>query len=286
MLPRSCLRLADSKSNSSTRWPRRTTTRVSSGWVASTSILLGIDQSLADRLARGRRCPPRGRRKTARPETGLTVVERMSLVRARDRRIASSRARAGRRNNARRREVALAANGEGFGVRSQHDLWPVTGRQRSASAAAGSFGWRSSTRDSGFKSVSRPAVARGICRTQHGWCPQEHRLRWSVRAASLRRREPNLPATFPPVACRGAVLRRACRMSERGTTGTANRQHPFIRAGGGRWQGSRWRLPAGAPREVSLGYCQGDLHKGIVEVCLTRKTLIWLRFLPRLTKVD
>src|SRR5262249_61631302 len=54
----------------------------------------------------------------------------------------------------------------------------------------------------------------------------------------MRRHEPNLPATFPPVACRGAVLRRACRMSERGATGTANRQHPFIRAGGGRWQGS------------------------------------------------
>src|SRR5215469_16570233 len=43
MLPRSCLRLADSKSNSSTRFPRTTTTRVSSGWVASMSILLAID---------------------------------------------------------------------------------------------------------------------------------------------------------------------------------------------------------------------------------------------------
>src|SRR5262249_37796467 len=42
MFPRSCLRLADSKSNSSTRFPRTTTTRVSSGWVASISILLGI----------------------------------------------------------------------------------------------------------------------------------------------------------------------------------------------------------------------------------------------------
>src|SRR5215467_10812543 len=42
MLPRSCLRWADSKSNSSTRLPRTTTTRVSSGWVASISILLGI----------------------------------------------------------------------------------------------------------------------------------------------------------------------------------------------------------------------------------------------------
>jgi len=35
-----------------------------------------------------------------------------------------------------------------------------------------------------------------------------------------------------------------------------------------------------------LGYCQGDLHKGIVEVCLTRKGLIGLVFLPRLVKVD
>src|SRR3984893_15156615 len=42
MLPRSCLRWAVSKSNSSTRLPRTTTTRVSSGWVASINILLGI----------------------------------------------------------------------------------------------------------------------------------------------------------------------------------------------------------------------------------------------------
>ena len=46
MLPRSWRRLADSKSNSSTRLPRTTTTRVSSGWVASMSILLAIDKSL------------------------------------------------------------------------------------------------------------------------------------------------------------------------------------------------------------------------------------------------
>src|SRR5271154_849732 len=45
MLPRSCLRFADSKSNSSTRLPRKTTTRVSSGWVASMSILLAICKS-------------------------------------------------------------------------------------------------------------------------------------------------------------------------------------------------------------------------------------------------
>src|SRR5215471_19647943 len=46
MLPLSWRRLADSKSNSSTRLPRSTTTRVSSGWVASISILLAIDVSL------------------------------------------------------------------------------------------------------------------------------------------------------------------------------------------------------------------------------------------------
>jgi len=45
MLPRSCLRLALSKSNSSTRLPRSTTTRVSSGWVASISILSAIGKS-------------------------------------------------------------------------------------------------------------------------------------------------------------------------------------------------------------------------------------------------
>src|SRR5580704_2426578 len=51
MLPRSCLRCADSKSNSSTRLPRKTTTRVSSGWVASMSILLAILQSHDGRRA-------------------------------------------------------------------------------------------------------------------------------------------------------------------------------------------------------------------------------------------
>src|SRR6185295_5373599 len=45
MLPRSCLRLALSKSNSSTRLPRSTTTRVSSGWVASINILSAIGKS-------------------------------------------------------------------------------------------------------------------------------------------------------------------------------------------------------------------------------------------------
>src|SRR6516225_4963775 len=49
ILPLNCLRCADSKSNSSTRLPRKTTTRVSSGWVASMSILLAIGNSHADR---------------------------------------------------------------------------------------------------------------------------------------------------------------------------------------------------------------------------------------------
>src|SRR5215469_12384542 len=58
MLPLNCLRCADSKSNSSTRLPRRTTTRVSSGWVASISILLAIGKSHRDRLGRLRRAVP------------------------------------------------------------------------------------------------------------------------------------------------------------------------------------------------------------------------------------
>src|SRR3982750_4129470 len=80
MLPRSCLRLADSKSNSSTRLPRRTTTRVSSGWVASISILLGIEQSLGRRSARGRQAAPYRRRDTARSGVGR-MRERMGLTR-------------------------------------------------------------------------------------------------------------------------------------------------------------------------------------------------------------
>src|SRR6476660_2376372 len=64
MLPRSCLRLALSKSNSSTRLPRRTTTRVSSGWVASISILLDIEFSHGPRRRGIRRRPVPARRAT------------------------------------------------------------------------------------------------------------------------------------------------------------------------------------------------------------------------------
>src|SRR5262249_19683726 len=106
---------------------------------------------------------------------------------------------------------------------------------------------------SGFKSLSRPPLRAACAARNTGGVHKNIGFDKSVRAASMRRREPNLPATFPPVACRGAVLRRACRMSERGTTGTANRQHPFIRAGGGRWQGSRRRLPAGGTARGKFG---------------------------------
>ena len=60
MFPRSGLLLADSKSNSSTRLPRRTTTRVSSGWEASMIILLAMANSLAARQnsPRGPNGPP------------------------------------------------------------------------------------------------------------------------------------------------------------------------------------------------------------------------------------
>src|SRR6478609_3222422 len=60
MLPRSGLLLADSKSNSSTRLPRSTTTRVSSGWEASMIILLAMINSLVAReqALRGAIAPP------------------------------------------------------------------------------------------------------------------------------------------------------------------------------------------------------------------------------------
>src|SRR3954451_13604576 len=45
MFPRSGFLLADSKSNSSTRLPLRTNTRVSSGWEASMIILLDMENS-------------------------------------------------------------------------------------------------------------------------------------------------------------------------------------------------------------------------------------------------
>src|SRR5690606_7773742 len=56
MLPLSCFLFSDSKSNSSMRLPRTTTTRVSSGWEASMSILLGIMSCLP---GAGRRTQPR-----------------------------------------------------------------------------------------------------------------------------------------------------------------------------------------------------------------------------------
>src|SRR5262245_465845 len=73
MLPRSCLRLALSKSNSSTRLPRSTTTRVSSGWVASINILSAIGKSHWAVNSRGlARCE---RRKSYLRGSGLIGVE-------------------------------------------------------------------------------------------------------------------------------------------------------------------------------------------------------------------
>src|SRR5262249_43512787 len=98
-----------------------------------------------------------------------------------------------------------------------------------------------------------PAVAGGMCRTQHRRCPQEHRLRWSVGAASKRRREPKLPATSLP-----------SHVGERsfgGPAGCPNAAQPELQivstpllglAGGG-CKGARGGCPRGAPREVSLG---------------------------------
>src|SRR5690349_19970873 len=85
MLPRSCLRLADSKSNSSTRFIRTTTTRVSSGWVASMSILLAIELTLGGALDSARRAPRR-RTEDAVRRTELWVETRGRLGATRSRR--------------------------------------------------------------------------------------------------------------------------------------------------------------------------------------------------------
>src|SRR5262249_35721144 len=86
MLPRSCLRLADSKSNSSTRFPRTTTTRVSSGWVASMSILLAIEPTLRGALESTRPAPGR-RTEDALRRTELWVETRDRLGAMRQTRI-------------------------------------------------------------------------------------------------------------------------------------------------------------------------------------------------------
>src|SRR5438105_1084209 len=81
MLPRSCLRLADSKSNSSTRFPRTTTTRVSSGWVASMSILLAIDLTLGGALGCARSPPRRGPERARRTELWVETNGRLHAMR-------------------------------------------------------------------------------------------------------------------------------------------------------------------------------------------------------------
>src|ERR1700674_4929089 len=79
------------------------------------SILLGIEQSLASRLARGRSLSPQERRRTGRPETGLTMDEGAGPWSTRDRRLGQS-------GVASRRDIAVAAMGIDLDVRSQHDL--------------------------------------------------------------------------------------------------------------------------------------------------------------------
>jgi hypothetical protein len=79
------------------------------------SILFGIDMSLDDRLARHRLSSPQGRRKMARPETGLIVVERKGLQRARGCRI-------GRSGVDLRRDLALVTMDLVCDARSWHDL--------------------------------------------------------------------------------------------------------------------------------------------------------------------
>jgi hypothetical protein len=85
---------------------------------------------------------------------------------------------------------------------------------------------------------------------------------------------PILPAKSPPVTCRGVVLSRTCRMSERGTTGTVNRQHPLIRARRWRWQGRGW---AAAGRWPPLGCL---LNIKLIEALIGSSSLIekkWAR---------
>src|SRR5262245_65142752 len=81
MLPRSCLRLADSKSNSSTRFPRTTSTRVSSGWVASMSILLAIDLTLGGAPGCAGSPPWRGPGNERRTELWVETNDRRRAMR-------------------------------------------------------------------------------------------------------------------------------------------------------------------------------------------------------------
>src|SRR5438477_11290223 len=115
MLPRRCLRLADSKSNSSTRLPRRTTTRVSSGWVESISILF-IDQSLDCKRPRRRPASPWGRMRTA-GWGGLGVTEWRGAHGAKPEHLAWTEL-------APRCDGVVLINRCAFDTGSQHDLWP------------------------------------------------------------------------------------------------------------------------------------------------------------------
>src|SRR6516165_10395147 len=117
MLPLSCLRCADSKSNSSTRLPRKTTTRVSSGWVASMSILLAIGRSHGDR-ARSHRAVSAGGEDSGPIFVAWSGPEVASAA-------SIARPAFGKRNTAEPFDIDLD-------LRLEHKLQTATRRQRGA----------------------------------------------------------------------------------------------------------------------------------------------------------
>jgi hypothetical protein len=149
--------------------------------------------------------PPCRRRKAARSASCLTGVERMSLQRARGKRIAGSRALAGCGHCpdvASRRDVA--AMGSFLDARFWHEP-SARGRQRTDAIAVA---LRLAIFDSKrlTRSISRRTVAEGRRRHDTGCRPQEHRPRWPPaphrRNAADRLRHPQ---TLPSLN-RGAVL--------------------------------------------------------------------------------
>src|SRR5437588_12890349 len=111
------------------------------------------------------------------------------------------------------------------------------------SAAAGSLSRRSSTRQSGLRAYAASHYARHMHPVTAVVSTRTSAL-LIPRPRTHARPPTKSSAKSPPVAYQGAVFA-ACRMSERGTTGTIARQHPFIRAGDRQWQGSARGLRRG-----------------------------------------
>src|SRR5262249_37342376 len=203
MLPRNWRRLADSKSNSSARLPRTTTTRVSSGWVASISILLAIDESLFANPA-----PVRSRLRRRLRSAATGPRRRGGRGGGRD------EGEPGRRHAPRK---SLPG-----GVRSNPSSWICA--------------YLNPKRDNGpWRLPFEPTGPPGNRPRDSGHPCERHPLRPARGRASRAHWEAlGTAGRLQRGRCKS---RRACRMPEYGNTGTRNREQFLLKGGHPGWQG-------------------------------------------------